>query len=536
MEHPSTLFLHMLYSFILLFIATRVCDSFLKRKVFLSYGPKWESDLKHDFLEPATLKEMVPWYSMMSSRTLFDEALTGVLSGRGFDMRQLIMALKGPPKVFSFFRKFGDHYVTAGGAAASATASMELRERVLAGGGREGRIRGGEDRTRSEELRGTRTSRARAATDGAIGGEQVIPDGAGPFPTGAGGSSRRGIPDELLVGHHHEEQQDSQSGGGLPPVERSTSTAPSAVLEDFPSPGGGEPPTIVRSRPTSRRSGSTSETRTSQSEKDSTDGGPALPTTSTQEQTAEEQRRATTQSSVGGVVPGVVVRAAATDPRGRPFGKNSSPVSPSNRSLHEIRENNLGRIVDGRRRGSSGASHHQWSAAGAEEEVWIDVVGDTGDGFNSSYAISRAQAQPRLRVRLPRTGNRLGKMFVKAQKFGRSLLRRDLSEADGGFLGARRSSTPRTGGSVPRGVGKFVSERTTTHVHNNSPFSSRGGGTSPSGSSFLPEEAPEPPRGGNASTSYPHAINKGQLLHSRRATTSGHGGATSSFLGLGPML
>ena len=41
------------------------------------------------------------------------------------------------------------------------------------------------------------------------------------------------------------------------------------------------------------------------------------------------------------------------------------------------------------------------TASTDDGEVWIDFVADTGDGFNAQYAIARAQAQPRLKVRIP---------------------------------------------------------------------------------------------------------------------------------------
>ncbi len=45
-------------------------------------------------------------------------------------------------------------------------------------------------------------------------------------------------------------------------------------------------------------------------------------------------------------------------------------------------------------------------AARPREEVWFDYVADTGDGWNSSYAIAYALAQPALEVGAPRAASR----------------------------------------------------------------------------------------------------------------------------------
>ncbi|CAD7963824.1 unnamed protein product [Amoebophrya sp. A120] len=106
LSHPVGLQLLCTVDFFGLLLVSLVSERFLGQKLLLSFGPKWEKNNR--FLDPATLKEMVPWYAMMQVLTVMDIGITSIFMGR-FDVRQLLTALKGPPRVFSFFKTYEQH-------------------------------------------------------------------------------------------------------------------------------------------------------------------------------------------------------------------------------------------------------------------------------------------------------------------------------------------------------------------------------------------------------------------------------------------
>mmetsp|Transcript_16463 Transcript_16463/g.40736 ORF Transcript_16463/g.40736 Transcript_16463/m.40736 type:complete len:1974 (-) Transcript_16463:461-6382(-) len=358
LAHPVGLLVLCVATFSMLLVVSIFVDWYFGggKKYLLSYGPRWEKS--HRFLDPATLKEMVPWYAMMSVLTALDISITGVFIGR-FDVRQMLTALKGPPKIFSFYRN----------AFASEPADASVH------GGGHGSIRErsghGDNGYGSESVASYEASPADetfAAEQGAATAANTNKNASAGVSVGGSRSGRAspaqgraslpfsgltvpGVP--LQRSSTRPDLPSPQSLGNL-----SSSCTPLSGPPAFASAEGNK--STAKRNPLEKRSGSAelnSETM------DRRIGASSSTTKQRENNYASDVRAKTT-----------VTPSAAPSNQSRPPGP------------HDEDDDTDGDLDDN---------------PAATDVVWVDFVADTGDGFNAQYAIARAMAQPSLRVAIP---------------------------------------------------------------------------------------------------------------------------------------